>query len=167
MMKTKINFLSLAFLLISPLTPSWPPKVTVQLIRVIDGDTILVRSAGTSYSLRISLIDAPEMAQTCDGEKIGEKAKVELQSLLKESIIVEVLGQDMYGRTLVSLPQSLRLIESGWAFPYQMAKFSSLEQKRQYFSAFYRAFQERRGMWRCQKLMNPLFYRKKFKSKLK
>lgn len=167
MMKTKINFLSLAFLLVPPFAPAWQPPTKVMVERVVDGDTLIVRSAEKTYSLRVSPIDAPEMSQTCDGIKIGEKARAVFSNLLPKMIEIEVIGEDLYGRILARLPQALQLVESGWALPYQRAEFSSLKEKRQYYTAFYTAFQARRGMWACKKLMNPLFYRKKFKSKLK
>lgn len=170
-MKTKFNLLTLAFLLIPPLTPSWYGPIKVQVIRVLDGDTIKVQMGRREVIVRISSIDAPELNQTCQGPSgqvlVGEMAKKQLTGLLKPTIAVEILGTDLYGRTLARIPQALQMVENGWALPYQRAYFSSIEEKGHYLSAFYRAYRKQRGMWVCEKLMNPLFYRKKYKSQIK
>lgn len=172
-MKTKFNLLTLAFLLIPPLapmTPSWNGPIKVQVIRVLDGDTIEVLMGKRPVIVRISPIDAPEMSQSCQTENgkvwIGEMAKQQLIRFLPPTIDLEILGTDLYGRTLGRISAAMHLVEAGWAVPYQRAYFATLAEKRKYFSFFYHAYLERRGMWACKKLMNPLFYRKKFKSKL-
>jgi endonuclease YncB( thermonuclease family) len=70
-----------------------PPDVR----SVIDGDTF--KAGGTS--IRLHGIDAPELAQTCDGWAAGEAARRALVALVTAGTPqCEYVAKDVYGRTV-------------------------------------------------------------------
>lgn len=66
------------------------------VVRVSDGDTIVVLSAGQQHRVRLAGIDAPESHQA-----FGRRAKAHLSALaFGRTVRVSVLGKDRYGRLL-------------------------------------------------------------------
>lgn len=73
------------------------PKEPVQIISVIDGDTVKAIYKGSQESIRLEGIDAPELSQGI----WGQTAKTYLENLLKNKLItVQVTGRDKYLRLL-------------------------------------------------------------------
>jgi len=104
----------------------------VEVERVIDGDTVVVNGS----SMRLLGINSPEK-----GEKYFSEARDFLESLvLGESLRIERVGLDRYGRELVYLFDdgnvNLKLVENGFANYYFP------EGKEKYYSGFVDAWAE-------------------------
>ena len=86
----------------APTTRSVPSETIVlrgspDVRSIIDGDTFKVGDR----SIRLHGIDAPELAQTCDGWAAGEAARKALVALLVVgSPQCESIATDVYGRTV-------------------------------------------------------------------
>lgn len=92
-------------------------------IRIIDGDTIEVEGE----TIRLANVDAPEIRTAkCDAERmLGERAKADLEIVLKGSLKIKRVGSDKFGRTLGfiqilggSADAGETLITMGIAVPY-------------------------------------------------
>lgn len=72
------------------------------VVRVIDGDTIVVKAGNVTRRVRIADIDAPETGHRglCPAEaELGAQATVRLRAMiLNELVIVRVRKIDKYGR---------------------------------------------------------------------
>lgn len=70
-----------------------------KVIKVIDGDTVIVSISGNSIKIRLDSIDCPE-----DGQKWGGVAKYGLIKLIGgRTIYIEPHGLDAYNRTLATI----------------------------------------------------------------
>jgi micrococcal nuclease len=79
--------------------PSKSEAYQAKVIRVSDGDTIVVRTHDSTVKIRLAQIDAPELSQPW-----GEKSRQALKTLLSgKTIIVLSQGYDRYGRTIAEL----------------------------------------------------------------
>jgi micrococcal nuclease len=75
-----------------------------RIVKVNDGDTVVLRMEGKNYHTRLIGIDAPEMGQ----EPWGEKAKKHLRELIKGSsgmvrVETDITKYDKYDRLLAYL----------------------------------------------------------------
>lgn len=103
-----------ATLLILSATLAWaadPPvmpgdRLPAQLVRVVDGDTIVALVRGLQVKVRLAGIDAPEMKT-----EAGKTAKAALVRLLPDSFTLEA-GQDYYDKRPDCWDRYGRLI--GW-----------------------------------------------------
>lgn len=93
----------------------------VDVVRVIDGDTVEIKIDGSLQKLRLQGIDAPEIDQ-----EWGQEARQQLKNLAEgQRAIVRDSGlKDRYGRTLGSLAvdgtdAGLFLIEKGFAWHFE------------------------------------------------
>jgi endonuclease YncB( thermonuclease family) len=92
------------------------------VVRVIDGDSLVLRPAGGGkpVEVRIQDIDAPEACQVW-----GAEAKKALEDLaLTQTAVLRTSGTDSYGRTLArvmvgDVDLGPRLVESGHAWSAQ------------------------------------------------
>lgn len=76
------------------------PKIAynglVDVVRVIDGDTIKVVARGKRFSVRLLAVDAPELNQV-----YGKESKEVLSSLvLGKNVLIHNSSFDKYGRTV-------------------------------------------------------------------
>ena len=135
----------------------------VPLVRVVDGDTIVVESNIGPRTVRLIGIDAPELAS---GERGGREAEAHLTRLLGPGVLIWLeldLGlEDIYGRLLayVYVPDAdgawehagmrltqanLAMVEAGWA------RTLTIEPNRTYAdlyqAAAQRASAQERGIW--------------------
>lgn len=140
---------------------SFRPVRTYKCIRVIDGDTIILKKKTTTLRVRLANIDAPESSQKAlSGEPIGKWSTFYLKELiLNKSVEFESLSKDIYGRQigLVYLNKiniNLKLVSSGYAIYYEKQTSGF------YRGAQYRARINRRGFWKTQGLLNPSLYRR-------
>lgn len=126
-----------------------------RVVRVIDGDTYIMLSGGSTYRLRLLGVDAPEHDQA-----FGPQATDSVARLLTPGRVVLVArsGLDLYGRTLgaVLLPTSTvaaagravpldsLLVARGWAWAFDPNR--TVAGRAQQQAAAQRAG---RGLWKC------------------
>lgn len=111
----------LSFIILTLITPLAAAAATV--ISVGDGDTIRVDDSGKKITIRVACIDAPEMAQSPN----GQKAREALQALLPigSTVSLKVQTKDRYGRTVAEVftqngaNAGLTLVQQGHAFAYR------------------------------------------------
>ena len=91
------------------------------MLSIGDGDTLRVQDRGSTITVRLACIDAPEMAQS----PWGQQARQQLQPLAPVGSTVElrVKATDRYGRTVAELGRGGRnlnqaLVASGAASVY-------------------------------------------------
>ncbi|MBP1724161.1 MAG: micrococcal nuclease-like protein [Deltaproteobacteria bacterium] len=130
-MKTFVRGLLFFFLLFLPFSPPVSAKTYQgQVIRVFDGDTILVRIKGHEEFVRLREIDAPEMGSRKQQgqEPWGRKAREFALSRLKDrKVRLETDGReerDAYGRLLAyafvgDSFLNREMVQSGNAFFYR------------------------------------------------
>ncbi|MCX8018848.1 MAG: thermonuclease family protein, partial [Rhodocyclaceae bacterium] len=91
-----------------------------RIARVHDGDTLTLATSGKRIAIRLSGIDAPELAQP-----YGAQARAALASLaLGREAVAHCVGRDRYGRYLCHLEVgiddvSARLVADGHAWSYR------------------------------------------------
>ncbi|SBO42657.1 thermonuclease family protein [Cyanobium sp. NIES-981] len=122
-----------------------PRQATV--LSIGDGDTIRVRRSGTTLTVRLACIDAPELAQ----RPHGAQARNALQNRLPIGAPVRLLvkSTDRYGRLVAEVigevNLGLALVEDGQAFVYR--RYLHQCDARAYEEAESRASRRRRGAW--------------------
>lgn len=90
-----------------------------RVIKVIDGDTYILRTGNINHNIRLLNVDAPEIKQNW-----GLKSKLKVVELIiNKNVVFEIIGKDKYGRELVNIEiegKSLDsiLIANGWAWYY-------------------------------------------------
>ncbi len=149
---------------------------TARVMRVVDGDTVIVRDAVTNERLRIRVlgINAPEIDTALKGGQCGGwQAKAELEAMLPVGSQVRLLSADQNSKGKADRPQRVilaynqatgefdldvawALAERGWGLWFTVAREAAM-------SSLYRAViagaQDRRdGMWNpnlCGELEQP------------
>lgn len=110
-----------------------PGPVPARVVRVIDGDTVLVDAhPWPGHAIRVSVrlrgIDTPERRSRCRSERLAaSRARGELERLVagRQTVnLFNVAGGKYYGRVLADLKAGSRDIASamlagGWAVRYQ------------------------------------------------
>jgi endonuclease YncB( thermonuclease family) len=150
------------FLVRVDLTDLFPLKLGVKILKVYDGDTVLVGRGSYQWKVRLSRIDAPELNQPFLGS-LGSAG------LLSRNCLVNMLGDeaqlrfekmDMYGRILGDLDQvTLKMIKEGCASLYPYAEFTHQQEKYTYINALKLAKTRRRGLWKYGGIMQPKKWR--------
>lgn len=132
-----------------------------RVIYVRDGDSLLIRSSGKNFMVRIHGIDCPEL-----GQAYGKKARKFTKKLaLNKTISVIPMDIDSYNRVVgdVMLPDgrnlAFALVEAGLAWWYRYyapnnRRLESLEKK---------ARQKRIGLWAGKNPVPPRDWRKQNK----
>lgn len=94
----------------SPRTSLAPPtgeSTSWQVVRVTDGDTIVVHSGGQEERIRFCGIDAPEIQHGSKaGQLLGEQSKAYLQQLIDETngtVVLMATDRDRYGRLVAEV----------------------------------------------------------------
>jgi endonuclease YncB( thermonuclease family) len=103
-------------------------SLTVQVLQVSDGDTLVVRHHDRVVRVRLTGIDAPETAhgQAPGQEPWGTRAQMALQRLVggrQVQLSPERPPQDRYGRWLATVlvgpvDVNRQLVAAGWAITY-------------------------------------------------
>lgn len=110
--------------------------VSARIVRVIDGDTLLVDAHpwpghAVRVSVRVRGIDTPERRSTCSTERLAaDHARSELERLVTDFATVELInvsGGKYYGRVLADLKAgtldiAAAMLASGLARPYRGGK---------------------------------------------
>jgi endonuclease YncB( thermonuclease family) len=135
-----------------------PQKLDAQVVRVLDGDTVVVRDIrdGSSHRVRLAQIDAPESDQP-----FGKESTEALKQLIDgKHVTVTFSRTDQYGRIVGTIwyedkDVNLYMVSNGYAMRYH--RFSdSLE----YLQAHREAQRERRGLWGDKNPVNPWDWRR-------
>ena len=129
--------------------------VSVEVRRIIDGDTVEVNQRSYRGWLRVRLfgIDAPEIDQ--DG---GWDSAYQLQELLDgdDDLMLETVAFDQYGRAIGILywrrrgrrrSVNLGMVHSGHAFASTYHRSRSTVQRMGFYAAERNARRHRRGVW--------------------
>jgi micrococcal nuclease len=143
---------------------SFRPLRTYKCLRVLDGDTVILKRSAKKIRVRLAYIDAPESKQLAfSGEPIGQWSKNFLDTLcLNKKVSFKFLGQDLYGRSIGVLYQkginlNLLMVRAGMAFYYgpKTTHFYRISQ--------YQARMRRVGAWASEGALAPWEYRKQMK----
>jgi endonuclease YncB( thermonuclease family) len=143
-------------------------KIPVQILKVYDGDTLLIKNGNWKQKVRLSRIDAPEKDQAyLSGKKgAGVLAKRCLEQLVQQEGELTIEGFDCYGRLLGDLNHvSLQLVERGCVSLYPYAQFRSVAEKYVYLKSYLKARQMKRGLWAYGGMIQPKAWRKKNKTR--
>ena len=102
---TIILSVALVLLFVLFLSHALPSADQFKVVRVVDGDTIKLRSADSKFDITIRLvgIDAPETSEKKNepGQPFSQTATKHLAGLvLNKSVEIKSYGTDRYGRTL-------------------------------------------------------------------
>lgn len=154
------------FLVRVDLTDLYPVTMRVDILKVYDGDTLLVKKGSFQQKVRLSRIDAPEKGQPFLSGRgdAGEFSQQCLKSLSKKTGTLTIYGIDIYGRILGDVDQlSLRMIKSGCSPLYPHALFRSAGEKFHYLRELEAAKRKKLGLWGRGGILQPKLYRKQFK----
>ena len=142
--------------------PMHAETLPVRVVRVIDGDTIVVLDADkVQHKIRLQGIDAPERRQA-----FGTKPKEHLSNLVAEKTVdVDYSKYDRYGRILGKVivngeDANLEQIEAGMAWHYKKYQREQAPTDRiEYSDAELDARRLRVGLWRDPNPVPPWDYR--------
>lgn len=133
------------------------------VLRVTDGDTIVVRAGEVVYRVRLSGIDAPESRQA-----FGKEARAELSRLIADKSVVIVwskkdrwgrlIGTVLVGSTNVNLEQMRA--GAAWYFKRYAADVPEIE-RLLYVAAEVEAKEAKRGLWQQQQARPPWEWRRR------
>jgi len=91
-MKKIFSFISILFVSLCVIGA----EITREVVKVIDGDTVIIQDGNDRFKVRLAHIDAPELSQDC-----GQHAKTTLSILCEsKNVYVEFHQIDMYGRII-------------------------------------------------------------------
>lgn len=151
------------FLVRVDLTDLFPIKIEVQILKVIDGDTVLVSSGSQNFPLRLLKLDAPEKKQYFlnRSESAGEFSRKCLMKLLnKSSYEASLYKIDIYGRVLGEVDDlSFKMIQNGCAYLYPQTVFKSRAEKSLYLRAYKEARRKKLGLWGRGAVLAPKVWR--------
>ena len=130
--------------------------------KIIDGDTIYLKTNQKEIKVRLQFIDAPELNQS-----FGKESKLFLESLiLNKLVIVKGNKKDKYKRILgvISLDEvdiNLEMIKSGAAWHFKKyAEFDqTIDQFRLYDENEHQAKLKKIGLWK-ENAISPWLWRK-------
>jgi endonuclease YncB( thermonuclease family) len=156
------------FLVRVDLTDLYPLYLKVKVLKIYDGDTVLVGHGSLAMKIRFSKIDSPEKGQPyLSGQgDAGMASRDCLEEILKKNDvhIAKIEKQDIYGRYLGDLDSvSLNLIKAGCTTLYPYSQFDSKHEKYKYLAALKIAKTSRRGLWKYGGFRQPKLWRKSSK----
>lgn len=134
-----------------------PAHAQTKLIKVLDGDTVIVQTQQQTLHVRLLDIDAPELHQT-----YGKQARRSLQQWCRPPVQLTTHGHDLYGRTLGHLycrgeDASQYMVATGAAW------FNRRYSKRNELDALEQAARARQqGLWQQANPMPPWEWRKRY-----
>lgn len=132
--------------------PHTTPSQPLIAVHAVDGDTLSARDSGKVQRIRLSGIDAPELAQTCRDAQgrtwsCGTAARSRLAALVMQGgVMCTKRGEDRYGRMLATCSAAgladigEAMVRDGHALNY--GRYTS-----DYASAEREARAARRGLW--------------------
>lgn len=134
--------------------------VSGKVIRVSDGDTILIQSGSQRIKVRMYGIDAPELKQN-----YGEDSKNYLEKrILNKNVDVKVINEDKYGRKVGKVfyknkDINLEMIKTGnaWFYEYHAKK------EKEYRKASKSVQEQKLGLWKDKNPQNPRNFRLEYR----
>ena len=155
--------ISLLLVLLISQCLSQADTLTGRVVRVTDGDTIVVLGPGnTQHKIRLQGIDAPERKQA-----FGTKSKEHLSdSVAGKFVVVDYNKRDRYERILGKVllsdqDMNLEQIRAGLAWHYKKYQNEQTQTDRELYSkAEIEAKEARRGLWHDPEPVPPWEYRK-------
>ena len=140
---------------------SFAEQFNGKVSKVIDGDTIWVRSDSTTIKVRLSYIDAPELKQM-----FGIQSKKYLTSLvLNKNVEIHSYRRDRYKRVIgevyihnnnESVFINAKLLKSGHAWVYKRYRKNPYLMNLENFARM-----KKNGIWNLDNPKEPWKYRKK------
>lgn len=130
--------------------------ISGKVIRVSDGDTILLQSGSQRIKVRMCGIDAPELKQS-----YGKDSKNYLENrILNKNVDIKVINEDKYGRKVGKVfyknkDINLEMIETGNAWFYEY----HAKREKEYRKAFKNAQEQKLGLWKEKNPQNPRNFR--------
>ncbi len=135
------------------------PANAATVLRVVDGDTVVLGAGAKQERVRLACVDAPESTQP-----LGAAATAALRLLLPvgTSVTLKAQGKDRYGRVVAEVLRgrtnvNLALVEGGDAFVYW--RFIGGCDRTDYQQAEQRAKRQRLGVWSAGSIQRPWEYR--------
>jgi endonuclease YncB( thermonuclease family) len=124
--------------------------ITGTIVSVGDGDTVRVRTADTTLTVRLICVDAPELKQRPYGQSSANRLKQLLP--VGQSVTLQVVDTDRYGRSVAkvytgSTSINLALVQEGQAVVYRQYLGGCPELRDRLLSAEANAKQRRLGLW--------------------
>jgi endonuclease YncB( thermonuclease family) len=140
----------------APAEPTFESGQSYPLMRIVDGDTIIIGFNGTTEYVRFIGIDSPEQHDPGGAECYATEATAHLQELAQTGLVIlhfdDTQGnRDSYGRLLayVELPDGTDLgefmLRDGYAREFTYA--AAYERQSTYKNAETTAIQEQSGLW--------------------
>jgi micrococcal nuclease len=149
--------------IVSAATATQAQVQTVRVIRVVDGDTVVVSTAESlNLKVRLQGIDAPEC-----GMPFGPQAQRFLEQLvLGRTVQMTTTGRDRYGRTVATLAVGehdvgFALLQAGlaWHEP-RYSRRTLLGTNSPYETAQQNAFTHLEGLWALPEHLPPWLWRR-------
>lgn len=157
-LRLKLSILILALILSSSVYADFSGLV----IKVIDGDTIIVLEGSKKIKVRLSGIDAPELKQ-----RFGFNSKQELTSLIeKKWVNILSNSRDKYKRTLGkvicnNVDINLSLIKLGMAWHYKKYKKNQSKNDQDLYTYYENIARDSRlGLWKDYNSIAPWDWRR-------
>jgi len=158
-MKNRSVFIWL-FLVLLPLGNCWAGEVVEgKVTKVIDGDSVLVRTTTSFLEIRLYGIDAPEYGQPYSGA-----AKQFVKNMADhKQVLVKPLYKDSYGRTVAIVQLGSRLlneeiVRQGYAWVYPRYCRKTICEKWQQYEK--NAQEDRKGLWAAPRPVAPWVYKR-------
>ena len=142
------------------LVPDFTQDIAYKVIRIVDGDTVVISYEGVNTTVRLIGVDTPEtrVPNNPEEEEHGKKASMFIQNLLQgESVYLRFDAQnttDRYGRMLAYLYRApdglfvnLELVRQGYGLAYTQFPFEHIDLFRHYGE---RARLAEKGLWKDQ-----------------
>jgi len=149
--------IALTILVLALSSPAPAAEFTGRVIKVLDGDSLVVLSQGSWIEVRLFGVDAPEYGQT-----YADQAKYHLSRLVyNRKVNVRVRDTDQYGRVVgeVVLPGGFNvgqeMVKSGLAWWYRRYAPDDADLAR--FEA--KARQAKSGLWKVPHPIPPWKFR--------
>ncbi len=149
--------LAVSILILLPLLSLAAAPFTGLVVDVLDGDSLLVKSGGKIYEVRLHGVDCPEW-----GQPFGQKAKARMSKFVGRMVKIVVHDVDRHGRLVAWVyledgrSLNLELIRQGLAWWYQRYAPNC----RACRQAQREAQRARRGLWAGENPLPPWQWRR-------
>ncbi|MBE9224040.1 thermonuclease family protein [Phormidium sp. LEGE 05292] len=146
----KFFSIAVAIFLLIAVPTAIAQQQSATVISVGDGDTIRVRSANQTVTVRLGCIDAPEISQ----QPWGERARYRLGQFLPtgQAVRLRFIDRDQYGRTVAEVLKgnqsvNLQMVREGYAIIYPQYFSGCNASRGEYQQAEAGARQNRLAFW--------------------